>query len=99
MNVPRFVRKLARDERAILEGGLHSRDAFTLRRCQIVLASAAGERVPAIARRVGRTARAVHAVLDAFEARGVDACITRRSSRPHTIPVAFDPAAAECLRA
>jgi transposase len=99
MNIPRFVRKLERDERAILEGGLHSRDAFVLRRSQIVLASADGQRVPAIALRVGRTARAVHAVLDAFEARGVDACLKRESSRPRTIHPAFDPAAAECLRA
>ena len=82
-----------------LEGGLHATDAFVLRRCQVVLASAKGERVPAIARRVGRTARAVHAVLDAFEARGVDACLRRRSSRPHTIHAAFPAAQAEALRA
>ena len=61
--------------------------------------TANGERVPAIARRVGRTARAVHAVLDAFEARGVDACLRRRSSRPHTIHAAFPAAQAESLRA
>src|SRR3712207_7939956 len=58
---------LFRSERVALEGGLASREAFVLRRCQIVLASADGERVPAIARRVGRTARAVHAVLDALD--------------------------------
>ncbi len=82
-----------------LEGGLHATDAFVLRRCQMVLASANGERVPAMARRVGRTARAVHAVLDAFEARGVDACLRRRRSRPHTIHAAFPAAQAEALRA
>lgn len=69
-----------------------------LRRCQIVLASADGEPVPAIARRVGRTERGVHAVLDAFEARGL-ACLQRRSSRPHTIHPAFPEAQAEQLRA
>ncbi len=99
MNIPRFVRALTREERVALEGGLHATDAFVLRRCQMVLASAKGERVPAIARRVGRTARAVHAVLDAFEARGVDACLRRRSSRPHTIHAAFPAAQAEALRA
>ena len=82
-----------------LEGGLHAPDAFVRRRCQIVLASANGERVPAIARRVGRTARAVHAGLDAFEARGADACLRRRSSRPHTIHAAFPVEQAEALRA
>lgn len=99
VNIPRFVRALTRDERVALEGGLSSREAFVLRRCQIVLASAAGERVPAIARRVGRTARAVPAVLDAFEARGPDACLRRRSARPHTIHAAVPPERAEELRA
>ena len=95
----RFVRRLEPAERRALTGGLHATDAFVLRRCQIVLASAAGERVPAIARRVGRTARAVHAVLDAFEARGLDACLRRRSSRPRTIHPAVPPERAEELRA
>ena len=81
-----------------MEGGLQSREAFVLRRCQIVLASADGEPVPAIARRVGRTERSVHLVLDAFEARGPAACLRRGSSRPHTIHVAFPPAQAEALR-
>jgi transposase len=69
-----------------------------LRRCQIVLASAAGESVPVIAKRVGRTERSVHAVLDAFETHGV-ACLRRRSSRPHTIHAAFPAPHAESLRA
>jgi transposase len=82
----------------VLEAGRRSADAFVLRRSQIVLASAAGEPVPAIAKRVGRTERSVHAVLDAFEARGL-ACLRRRSSRPHTIHPAFGAAQAEQLRA
>ncbi len=99
MNIPRFVRALTPPSRAALAGGLRSSDGFVVRRCQIVLASADGERVPAIARRVGRTARAVHAVLDAFEARGPDACLRRRSSRPRTIHVAVPPERTEELRA
>ena len=82
----------------MLEAGRRSDDAFVLRRSQIVLASAAGESVPAIATRVGRTERSVHAVLDAFEARGL-ACLRRRSSRPHTVHAAFPAAQAEALRA
>jgi transposase len=82
----------------VLEAGRHSDEAFVLRRSQIVLASAAGESVPAIAKRVGRTERNVHVVLDAFEARGL-ACLRRRSSRPHTIHPAFPAAQAEALRA
>jgi transposase len=94
----RYVRPLTPEERTALEAGHHSDDAFVLRRSQIVLASAAGESVPTIATRVGRTERSVHVVLDAFEARGL-ACLRRRSSRPHTIHPAFPAARAEALRA
>jgi hypothetical protein len=34
-----FVRSITEDERKQLEAGLRSRDAFVLRRCQILLAS------------------------------------------------------------
>ena len=37
-----FVRGVTAEERQQLEGGLRSADAFTLRRCQIVLASCSG---------------------------------------------------------
>jgi transposase len=94
----RFVRVLEPDERTALEAGLGSEAAFVLRRCQIVLASADRVPVPVIAKRVGRTERTVHAVLDAFEAHGL-ACLQRRSSRPHTLHVAFPTAQAESLRA
>jgi hypothetical protein len=40
MQVPLFVRPLTDAERQALEAGLHSSDAFVLRRCQILLASA-----------------------------------------------------------
>ena len=93
----RFVRRLEPEERTALEAGRRSDDAFVLRRCQIVLASAEGEPVPAIAPRVGRTERGVHAVLDAFEARGLT-CLRRRSSRPHTVHAAVPAAQAEALR-
>jgi hypothetical protein len=86
------------DERRVLEAGLGSADAFVLRRCQLVLGSADHEPVPVLAKRVGRTERNVHAVLDAFEARGL-ACLQRRSSRPHTVHAAFPPERAEALKA
>jgi hypothetical protein len=43
---PLFVRPLTADERATLEAGLRSSSALTVRRCQILLASAAGQRRP-----------------------------------------------------
>src|SRR5215210_4234582 len=49
MKPPIFVRTLSKEERKALEAGLRSSDAFVLRRCQILLASARGERPPRIA--------------------------------------------------
>jgi transposase len=85
-------------ERARVEAGLRSSDAFTLRRCQIVLASARGERAPAIARHLGCDDQTVREAIQAFNARGVDA-LGRGSHRPKTIRAAFDPANADRLRA
>ena len=49
MRAPLFVRPLTEEERLRLEAGLRSSDAFVLRRCQILLASARGERPARIA--------------------------------------------------
>jgi len=98
MQAPRFVRPPAEEERQALAAGLRSADAFTLRRCQIVLASARGERAPAIGRSLGCSDQTVRNALQAFEVRGV-AALTPGSSRPHTIHAAFDADTAERLRA
>jgi len=97
MRKPIFVRSLTETERKQLEVGLHSSDAFVLRRCQIVLASARKQRAPAIARQVGCDDETVRDVLRAFNVRGLDA-LKRASTRPHTIEVAFPPTQAERLR-
>ena len=49
MKPPTFVRPLTDDERQALKAGLRSPEAFTLRRCQILLQSADGLRPKAIA--------------------------------------------------
>jgi transposase len=95
---PKFVRPLTDAEREALAAGLRSADAFTLRRCQILLASARGERAPRIAAQLGCDDQTVLDVIDAFHARGL-ACLTRRAPRGAPPPVAFSPAAAERLRA
>ena len=98
MRPPIFVRAMPDTERAQVEAGLRSSDAFTLRRCQIVLASARGERAPAIARHLGCDDQTVREAIRAFNARGV-AALQRGSHRPKTIRAAFDAAGAERLRA
>ncbi len=98
MQSPLFVRPPTEEERLALAAGLRSADAFTLRRSQMVLASARGERVPVIARSLGCGEQAVRNALHAFGRDGRTA-LTAGSSRPHTIHPAFDDAGAERLRA
>jgi DNA-binding CsgD family transcriptional regulator len=53
MKRPIYARPLTDAERETLEAGLRSSDAFTLRRCQILLASADGKNAYQIARNLG----------------------------------------------
>lgn len=98
MQAPMFVRPPTEAEQQALAAGLRSADAFTLRRSQIVLASARGGRVPAIARSLGCSEQTVRNAIRAFDARGV-AALREGSSRPRTIHAAFDADGAERLRA
>jgi transposase len=78
-----FVRRVTTEERQQVEAGLRSADAFRMRRCQLVRASAYGAGVPRIARQVGGSEQTVRNVVHAFNIQGV-ACLQRPSSRPHT---------------
>ena len=53
MKAPIYVRALSPEERAGLEAGLRSSDAFTLRRSQIQLASSRKQRPKVIAQNLG----------------------------------------------
>src|SRR5205085_12314314 len=93
---PLFVRPPTDAERQALEDGLRSADAFVLRRAQIILASARGENVGAIAPRVGFSGQAVRDVIHAFNARGLPA-LQRGSRRTAVFSSSLDTAAAEPL--
>ena len=97
MEPPLFVRPLTAEEREQLRAGLQARDAFTLRRCQILLASAQGRRPAQIAAALGCASQTVRNTLHAFERRG-PACLTRGSSRPHSAQRLLDTPRAERLR-
>jgi transposase len=86
------------DEQAIIEAGLRSCDAFTLRRCQMLLASSRGKRPSCIARDLGCATQTVRNAINAFEQKGVD-CLKQESSRPKTVPAQFDQVRCEELRA
>lgn len=92
-----MVRRLTDGERQALEDGLRSSDAFILRRCQILLASARGQHPPQIAQALGCSDQTVRNAIHAFHQRGLVA-LARGSSRPHTIHPAFDAAGVERLR-
>jgi transposase len=98
MKAPLFVRELTAAERSQLEAGLRSRDAFTLRCCQMLLASAQGQRPSQIARQVGGAASSVRNALHAFQAEGI-ACLQAKPPGPKHQELALDPARTEELQA
>ena len=84
-------------EREALEAGLRSSDTFVLRRCQLLLASARGERVPRIAVLLGCSEQRVRDAIHAFNARGL-AALVKGSTAPKTVRPAFDASRAAGLR-
>src|SRR3954451_13337035 len=97
MKPPIFIRKLSKDERERLEAGLRSKDAFTLRRSQMLLASSRGDEVPQIAKNLGCGQQTGRDAIHDFNERGLDA-LTPGSSRPKRTQAAFDEKSAEALR-
>jgi Winged helix-turn helix len=97
MKTPIFVRSLSDKERETLQAGLRSKDAFTLRRSQMLLASSKGNEVPQIAENLGCGRQRVRDAIHDFNARGVDA-LAAKSSRPLRTRDAFEEESAEALR-
>lgn len=92
-----FVRTLTPTERQHLQQGLRSADAFTLRRCQILLASADGQTPAGIARTLGCTPTTVRNTIHVFAAEGL-AALKEKSSRPHRARPLLDATFDEPLR-
>ncbi|HSD62042.1 MAG TPA: IS630 family transposase [Burkholderiales bacterium] len=88
MKPPLFLRPLADAERQALRQGLRSPDAFTLRRCQILLASHQGQRPSRIATALGCSAQAVRDAIKAFHADGTN-CLRAKSKAPKTVHAAW----------
>ena len=98
MKPPLYVRPLSGAERDALKAGLRSSDAFTLRRSQILLASARGDTPPTIARQLGCASQTVRNTIRAFNERG-PAALQERSHRNHTLHTTFDAVQLEQLQA
>jgi transposase len=97
MKAPIYVRALSPVEQAGIEAGLHSSNAFTLRRSQILLASSREQRPKEIAHNLGCATQTVRNAIHAFEQKGLE-CLKQESSRPKTVQAQFDQARCEALR-
>jgi transposase len=98
MKPPLYVRALTSEEHQQLAAGLHSANAFTLRRCQILLASARGQRPATIARNLGCATQSVRNTIHAFDTQGL-AAVHAQSRRPKRTRLVLDAAKREQLRA
>jgi hypothetical protein len=94
MKPPLFVRPLTHEERHQLAGGLRSQNAFTLRRCQILLARAQRHTPAQIAPHVGWSVQTVRNAWHAFAPRSL-ACLTEQSCVPHPVQPVRDAAKRE----
>ena len=90
------IRKLTTKEEQELTEGLSSSEAFTMRRCQILLSSEQGQTAPKIAEGLHCSAQSVRRAIHAFNQEGI-LCIYEKSNRPHSSIFSFDEAALERL--
>jgi transposase len=86
MKPPLYIRHVTDEECTALEAGLRSRDAFTVRRCQILFASTEGQKPSQIAITLRCAPQTVRNVMHAFDARGL-AGVQRGSN----VPIRVEP--------
>jgi len=98
MHPPIFVRELSGAERAQLETSLRAASAFTVRRAQIVLLSAAGRPPRAVAQGLCCAVQTVRNAIRAFNRRGL-AALSAGSPRPRSAAPVLDQAKLERLHA
>jgi hypothetical protein len=98
MKPPKFVRPLSADERTILQSGGGAVDALTVRRGQMLLASAAGRAPATIASQQRGARQTVHHGREAFAERGLD-CLRHGSPRPRSVAPVLTAAKREQLQA
>ena len=93
---PIYVRQLTEQERRALEKGLRSSSAFTVRRSQMLLSSAAGKKANQIAAELHCTGQAVREAIHAFAEEGL-ACLEEKSHARLDQQSAFDEAGRDRL--
>ena len=98
MHKPLFVSPLTPEQHQHLHAGLRSKDAFTVRRCQVVPASAQGLKPGQIAARLGCSAGTARNAIRAWNVEGV-AALREKSSRPASAKPLLGPDREADLRA
>jgi transposase len=98
MKPQKCVRPLTEDERTTLENGCRASDAFTVRRCHILRASAEGQSPATIASHLRCARQTVYNVLDAFAERDLD-CLRHGSHVPVSVAPVLTPEKREHLQA
>lgn len=73
MRQPIFVRPVSPEEDRVIQAGLRSSSSFTLRRCQIILASRKGQNAREIGAHLGCSDQTVRTAIKAFNAHGLAA--------------------------
>jgi transposase len=97
MKAPIYVRELTAEEHAMLAASLRSKDAFTLRRAQILLASAERQTATTIGAHLQCATQTVRNALHAFEQRGVE-CLQAGSNVPLSVEPVLTAEKRERLR-
>src|SRR3712207_3091664 len=98
MRKPLFVRDITLEERHALEAGLRSPTSFTVRRCQILLASSRGQHARLIAEQLGCDDQTVRTAIHAFTTHGLAAIQPRSTVPQHRPHAVFDTTRREQLR-
>ncbi len=88
---PIYVKESTQEERSKLQKELHSSSGFTVRRCQILLSSAAGKTARQIGAELHCSDQSVRNAIRAFEQEGLS-CLQEKSHARHNRQSAFDEA-------
>lgn len=97
MKPPLYIRHVTDEERAALTAGLRRHEAFTVRRCQMLLASTERQKPSGIAKALRCAPQTVRNVLHAFNAHGL-ACVQRGANVPLRVEPVLNADKREQLR-
>ncbi len=93
-----YIREVAPEEQRAIEAGLRSPSSFTLRRCQILLASQRGLHAQQIADQLSCDDQTVRNAITAFNQHGLAALQPTSSAAHHRPHAVFDAARRDQLR-